>query len=114
MNQNRGLICSAVLASVSCGLVAQSAMADGPVVYSQLLPSYTSGFFADGVAGQYYSERIADDFTLGSATSVNGVIWAGSSEGFYYSDLTNFNSFRISIFSDAGGLPGAVLLDTTV
>jgi MYXO-CTERM domain-containing protein len=113
-SMNKGLVCSAVLASVSAGLLTQGALGSGNIVYSQMPPNFLGGLFSDGVAGQYYGQRIADDFTLGSATTVNGVQWAGNSENFYYATLQNFAQFRISIYANAGGLPGGVVLDTYV
>lgn len=77
----------------------------GPKIYSQL-PVSPDGLFSDGVAGQFYSQRIADDFVLGGASPVNGVRWWGSSENYVFPDLTNFGSFVVNIYNDAGGIPG--------
>ncbi|MEC9373425.1 MAG: hypothetical protein VYC34_06245, partial [Planctomycetota bacterium] len=78
----------------------------GSVAYEQPNDS-ADGFFTDAVAGQFYSQRIADNFTLASTSNVNGVNWWGSSEFFIFNDLTNFSSFTVEIFADAGGAPGA-------
>ncbi len=71
---------------------------DGPTVFSQA-PTSTDGFFSDAVSGQFYSQRIADNFALTSDTIITGVRWWGSSENFFGPpDLSNFESFTIEIF----------------
>lgn len=75
---------------------ASSVERDGPVVYSQA-PTSADGYFSDAVAGQFYSQMIADNFTLTNNTVVSGVNWWGSSENFVDSDYTNFFSFSVMI-----------------
>jgi MYXO-CTERM domain-containing protein len=79
---------------------------DGPTVYSQ--PSQgQDGLFSDGVAGQFWSQRIADNFVLDNNYVVDGIRWWGSSENYIFDDLTNFGAFIIEFYDDAGGTPGA-------
>jgi hypothetical protein len=66
-----------------------------------------AGYFADGVAGQFYDQRIAESFTLGGAASVDQITWHGGSENFVFPDLTNFSSFWLRIYADAAGAVGA-------
>jgi hypothetical protein len=80
----------------------------GDIVYAQRPdPVNVFGYFADGVPGQFYSQRIADDFVLGGSTSINGVRWWGSSENYVFPDLTNFSSWVVNIYNDNGGSVGA-------
>lgn len=82
---------------------------DGPFIYNQP-PDVNIGIFADGVPGQFYDQRIADDFTLAVGSTVNGVCWQGGSEFFVSPDiLPNIDSFTLGFYSDAGGAPGADL-----
>jgi hypothetical protein len=79
---------------------------DGPTIYSQ--PSESAdGFFSDGVPGQFWSQRIADNFVLDNDYVVDGIRWWGSSENYLSNDLTNFKNFVIEFYDDAGGAPGA-------
>jgi len=114
-SKNRVLIGSALLGCVACGLGDRVVIADGNIVYSQLPAApELGGFFSDAVPGQFYEQRVADDFTLGAGANVNGVIWVGGSENYYTPFLTNFTSFRVQIFADAGGTVGASLMDLVV
>jgi hypothetical protein len=70
---------------------------DGPVVYNQA-PTSADGYFSDSVGGQFYSQMIADNFTLTSDTVVSGVNWWGSTENFFGpSDYSNFSSFSVMV-----------------
>jgi hypothetical protein len=70
----------------------------GAVVHS-VPPTSADGFFSDAVAGQFYEQRVADNFALSANTAINGVNWWGSSENFIGpSDLSNMASFTIEIF----------------
>lgn len=67
-------VLSAVCCMIACA--ASSEPAD-IIVYSQQVDTLTgsSGFFSDAAPGYWYSQKIADDFTLGSNYSVTGVNW---------------------------------------
>lgn len=85
------------------------------VVYSQLPDpvNYNSGPTTDGVAGQFNSVRMADNFNLGSNATVTGVAWWGGSEGFNDPDLTNFDSFAVTIYASSAGMPGGAVYSET-
>lgn len=70
----------------------------GPIIYSAP-PVEVDGFFSDAVQGQFYAQRIADNFVLTRDATINGANWWGSSENFFGPpDLSNFASFTIEIF----------------
>ena len=79
---------------------------DSPTIYSQ--PSQSpDGYFSDGVPGQYWSQRQADNFMLDNNYMVDGIRWWGSSENYTTPDLSNFSDFVIEFYNDAGGIPGS-------
>ena len=92
-----------LIASTAALGMSGAAFADGDIVYDQL-DDLHSGFPSDGVAGQYFDQRIIDDFVItGSGTiDINGVVWRGGSENFAFADLTNFSDFVIEIYPDDG------------
>ncbi len=72
---------------------------DGVVIYDQAPdPAVVGGFFSDGVAGQFNSQQIADNFT--GISSTNGAWFYGGSEGFIFPGLDNFSGFTIQILDD--------------
>ncbi|HRJ51109.1 MAG: PEP-CTERM sorting domain-containing protein [Phycisphaeraceae bacterium] len=77
-------------------------------------PDFGLGYYSDGNPGYFYSQQIAENFSLGSASVVTGVNFAGASEFYLFPDYTNMSGWRIQIFSDAGGIPGAVLHNEVV
>lgn len=78
----------------------------GNILYQQLPDGTGGGVFADGAPGQFYDQRIADNFPHAGGP-INGVCWWGGSENFIFDDLTNFSGFNIQFFANAGGSPGA-------
>jgi hypothetical protein len=70
-------------------------------------------FASDSVAGQFNNQRLAEAFTLADPSEVQSVVWWGRSEGSFFNDLRNMESFTMVIFADAGGLPGNLLLSET-
>ncbi len=72
------------------------------------------GFFSDGDAGYWYSQQVAENFSIGAASNVTGVNFAGASEFFEFGDYTNMTGFNIQIMADAGGLPGAVIYSEVI
>jgi hypothetical protein len=94
----RLVACGAVLGCV----IATSAYAD--VLYSQPndRPNQPS-FFSDAVPGQFFSQRMADDFTLAGNAQITGVRWWGGSQNFQFPDLTNMFSFTVLILGDDDG-----------
>ena len=71
----------------------------------QQLPDYNGclgcGFFSDAVPGQYWSQRIADNFNLGGSKTINRVVWWGMSEYFIYPNLTNFSAWTIEFYDSS-------------
>lgn len=87
-----------VLISACTGL----AQAD-TTLYSQPNNQPTNAsFFSDGVSGQFFSQRMADNFTLSSGGSVTGVKWWGASQNYQYADLTNMTGFVVQVLADDG------------
>jgi hypothetical protein len=80
------------------------------VVYSQPNDS-PDGPYSDGVPGQYYSTRIADNFVLTDPTNrrIIRITWWGSSENMNDDELTNFVGWWIRFYDDADELPGVEL-----
>jgi hypothetical protein len=81
---------------------------EGSIVYDNGYVG-ADGFFSDCIPGQFYSQKIGDNFVLpgGGTTPINGVRWRGSSENFSFSDYTNFSDFCVEFYADAGGVPAA-------
>jgi hypothetical protein len=60
------------------------------------------GFPSDGISTngtQYYSQAIADNFSLSSASNVTGIEFWGCSDHYSVTDLSNFNAFDIYIYN---------------
>lgn len=97
MNRRNVLIAAAGLC---LGVVGTTQAA---VVYENL-PDYFNAFFSDS-GGNFPTQAIADDFNLGSNTSIGAVsVW-----GVYYPNNVQVDNFTIKIYSDGGGLPGTLL-----
>lgn len=85
------------------------------VVYSQPTDD-ANGPYSDGVSGQYWSVRVADNFSLSDPTmrKITEITWWGCSEGVDYFELENFSDWVIRIYADDGGAPGELLYAETV
>lgn len=70
-------------------------------------------FASDAVPGQFNNQRLAEAFTIGSPAEIQRLTWWGRSEGAFFNDLRNMESFTMAVFSDNGGLPGAQLRSET-
>lgn len=80
-----------------------ASVAQAAVVFEQL-PNYGNGFFSDS-AGNFPSQRIADNFTLGTSTSIGSVgAW-----GLYYPNNIMIDNYTVNFYADAGNFPGALL-----
>lgn len=84
------------------------------VIYSQPndQPSRPS-LFSDGVAGQFFSQRMADNFTASASATMTGLRWWGGSQNFQFRDLTNMTAFVVRIYEDGGGVPDAEIFNQT-
>jgi len=89
-------VCIALLPTMAYGAMVYEQLPDGP-------NNTQNGFFSDGNQGvQFYDNRIADDFQLAAAASVNQVAWWGGSENFNSPDiLLNTSAFVIKFYSSA-------------
>lgn len=87
---------------------------DGLVVFSQApAGDGATGYPTDAIDGQFYGQRLADNFMLDSSAEINGVRWWGSSENYFNADLSNFDSFVVSFLADDAGLPGMTVAEFT-
>jgi hypothetical protein len=63
-------------------------------------------FFSDAVAGQFFSQRMADNFTLDSDAEATAIRWWGGSQNFQFEDIVNMISYTVVIYaSDEFGEP---------
>lgn len=63
-------------------------------------------FFSDAVAGQFFSQRMADNFTLDSDAEATAIRWWGGSQNFQFEDIVNMISYTVVIYtSDDLGEP---------
>lgn len=95
------------------GLALLALSSQAAVLYSNSPFDPELGFAADGVAGQFNSQRIAEAFVLTSTSSIQSIEWWGRSEGAFVPDLTNFSGFQLRIYEDAGANPGSEVLATS-
>lgn len=72
------------------------------------------GFYSDGAPGYFYSQQIAENFSLSVASNITGVNFSGASEFFSFPDYTNITGFNVQILADAGGVPGEVIYSEVV
>lgn len=79
----------------------------GAALYSQ--PSdrpAQASFYSDAVPGQFFSQRMADNFTLASAGSATALRWWGGSQNFQFADTNNMASYTVVLYaSDNLGAP---------
>ncbi len=73
---------------------------------SQPSPTSADGYFADGRAFQFYSQRIAGAFSPTEWCLSKGLTFWGSSENFSTPDLDNVLQFYVAILNDDAGNPG--------
>lgn len=86
------------------------------VVYSQPNDGINDGPYSDGVPGQYYNTRIADNFTLADPTlrEITEITWWGCTEAMDFYHLENFEAWVIKIYhQDYLGLPSELIFDET-
>jgi hypothetical protein len=85
---------------ISAGVIGVFGVAaSGDVLVSQ--PSDRAGspsFFSDAVAGQFFSQRMADNVTLTSDAEVTGIRWWGGSQNFSSPDVDNMVSWTVTLF----------------
>ncbi|MGI8924558.1 MAG: PEP-CTERM sorting domain-containing protein [Fimbriimonadales bacterium] len=70
-------------------------------------------FASDSVPGQFNNQRLAEAFTIGSPSEIQRFKWWGRSEGAFFSDLRNMESFTMAVFADDAGMPGTELASET-
>lgn len=62
----------------------------------------------------FANRRRADNFSLGSASSIETIRFWGGNETNSSSSLTNISGFQLTFYANDGGAPGAVLADIAV
>ncbi|MCW5946138.1 MAG: PEP-CTERM sorting domain-containing protein [Fimbriimonadales bacterium] len=101
------------LAAVSAVAAFTFASASAAILVNQT-PHSVDGYYSDGVAGQFYDQRMADNFSLGIESNVTKIVWWGSSENWQFPDLTNFSAWVLRIYNDSAGNVGSEVFNTTV
>lgn len=97
------------------GLVTLGAASSyGDVLYSTGEFDPELAFASDSVSDQFNNQRLAEAFVLSSDSEVSNVQWWGRSEGGFFPDLRNFSTFTVSVYRDAGAIPGAEVFSSTV
>jgi hypothetical protein len=79
------------------GFAGSAASADVLVSQPSDRPSQQS-FFSDSFPGQFFSQRMADNFTLTSDAEVTGIRWWGGSQNFSSPDVDNMVSWTVTLF----------------
>ncbi len=85
---------------------ASFAVSPASLLWSQL-PTDPDGWFSDGIStdgGQFYSQAIADNFTLAQQSDITMIRFWGSSESFIFDDLTNFSAWDIYLYDTSFNL----------
>ncbi len=96
MNRRTVLSCAAALSMV--------AAASAQAALFEQLPNYANAYFSDST-GPFATQRIADNFVLGSSATIGSVdYW-----GVYFPNNIQSDSFQIDIYADAFGQPGTLL-----
>jgi hypothetical protein len=90
-----------------------TAMCNADVLYDLSPYDPDLAFASDSVPGQFNNQRIAETFQLADASEIQSLRWWGRSEGAFFNDLRNMESFTMAIFSDAAGLPGTQIASET-
>ncbi|MBA3726013.1 MAG: hypothetical protein H0W86_06075 [Armatimonadetes bacterium] len=70
-------------------------------------------FASDSVSDQFNNQRLAEVFTMCSPADIQRFKWWGRSEGAFFNDLRNMESFTMAVFADSGGLSGSELVSVT-
>ncbi len=89
---------------ISAGVIGVFGVAaSGDVLVSQPSDRASSpSFFSDAVPGQFFSQRMADNFTLSGDSEVTGIRWWGGSQNFSSPDVTNMVSWTVVLFESDG------------
>ena len=90
--------------AVAAGLcVGAAGVSQAAVVFEQL-PDYGNAYFSDA-GGNYPYQAIAENFSLGTSTSIGAVgCW-----GVYYPNNILVDNFTVKIYADSFGMPGTLL-----
>lgn len=101
---------TAVILLVSAG----ASVSAGSSLYSQTSDrTDQQSFFSDAVPGQFFSQRMADNFTLDGAASVTGIAWWGGSQNFQSTDVGNMVSWTVVLYEadGLGNVDGSTAID---
>lgn len=101
---------------LALGAVAALASSASAQIASQPFDGITDSFvISEATPGGFFDNRGADNFSVGTASFIDGVSWWGTEEGFFSADFPgNIASFEVSILADDAGAPGAVAATATV
>lgn len=94
---------------VALGASVASAQPFVPLYEQHAVGQPATGYFSDGADGQYYEQRVADNFTVNASNQATHVSFRGSSEYFLENDYDNVLGFEITIYLSEGGRPGTVV-----
>lgn len=101
-----------VLGGALC-CAAAVASAGGAGVCVTQPPFGFSSHYSDGVPGQFYETRFADNFTPPPGMVISGITWWGASENYMNPDLTNFTDFVVEVLNARFGKVWTSTLPTT-
>lgn len=66
-------------------------------------------FISDGVSGQFFNRRQADNVRVSGSGQITSIRWWGAIAPFGgVFDLSNVAAYRVQIFSDGGGFPNSI------
>lgn len=74
-------------------------------------------FYSDAVPDQFFSQRMADNFTLAAAGNATALRWWGGSQNFQFADTVNMATYTVVVYaSDGSGAPDTnnILFQQTV
>lgn len=92
-------------AAANAGGVSTTCLNQSPIGYGSI--------YSDGVPGQYWGTRYADNFTPPPGMVISAVRWVGASENYMSPDLTNFTDFVVQVLNDRFGQVWTTTLPTT-
>lgn len=76
----------------------------------QQLPGSIPMSYSSNANTYYGLSRVADDFTLSSASTITGITWWGFNESGGWSGTSSYQGFTFTFYADNSGIPGASLL----
>lgn len=96
---------NAMLTGGVCGVMMVCSAGAGVLVSQPSDRPASPSFFSDAVSGQFFSQRMGDNFTLSGDSEITGIRWWGGSQNFQSPDVTNVVSWTVVLF-EADGFGG--------